>query len=144
MTTLSDQIIQLYSEGKSYNQIKDALGCSKGTISYHLGEGQKTKTRNRTQDKRDVIKRYIQEYKQGKKCTDCREEYPYFVLDFDHLADKSFNVSKHRLHTTSLDVIKAEIEKCEIVCANCHRMRTFARLGNESGNSMDITDYYIA
>lgn len=40
---LKPQILKLKSEGKTYNQIQTELGCSKGTISYHLGAGQKEK-----------------------------------------------------------------------------------------------------
>lgn len=45
MTKHKDDIIKLASEGYSYNGIQAELGCSKGTISYHLGEGQKSKSR---------------------------------------------------------------------------------------------------
>ena len=46
---LKPKIIELSDQGYSYNQIADALGCSKGTISYHLGQGQKEKSRKRCQ-----------------------------------------------------------------------------------------------
>ncbi len=140
---LSEQIIQLYSEGKTYSQIKETLNCSKGTISYHLGEGQKEKTRGRTKDKRDYIKRYLQEYKQGKACADCREEYPYFVLDFDHIgSDKLFDISQYRVHTIDINKLKNEMAKCELVCANCHRMRTHIRANTVGSNSMNLYDFY--
>jgi hypothetical protein len=143
MTMLSEQIIQLYSEGKTYSQIKETLNCSKGTISYHLGEGQKAKTRSRTKDKKDYIKRYLQEYKQGKPCADCREEYPYFVLDFDHIgSDKLFDISQYRVHTTDINKLKDEMAKCELVCANCHRMRTHIRANTVGSNSMNLYGFY--
>ncbi len=41
------RILELKAEGKTYLQIQKELGCSKGTISYHLGVGQKEKTKNR-------------------------------------------------------------------------------------------------
>lgn len=47
MTKLSEDIIKLRSEGKSYLQIKQELGCSKGTICYHLGNNQKEKSYTR-------------------------------------------------------------------------------------------------
>lgn len=50
--TIKDQILQLRNEGKSYKQIKELLNCSKSTISYHCGEGQKEKTLNRTKKRR--------------------------------------------------------------------------------------------
>jgi 5-methylcytosine-specific restriction endonuclease McrA len=45
---LKEQIITLKQRGLSYKDIQKQLNCSKGTISYHLGEGQKEKTYNRT------------------------------------------------------------------------------------------------
>jgi 5-methylcytosine-specific restriction endonuclease McrA len=45
---MKEQILLLRSKGWTYNQIQEALGCSKSTISYHCGEGQKEKTRARS------------------------------------------------------------------------------------------------
>ena len=41
---MKEEILRLRQEGKTYTQIQDILGCSKGTIAYHCGEGQKEKT----------------------------------------------------------------------------------------------------
>ena len=52
---MKEQILQLRAQGKTYNEIKEQLGCSKGTIAYHCGEGQKEKTKERTiQSRRGV------------------------------------------------------------------------------------------
>lgn len=59
-------------------------------------------------------------------CTDCGNEYPYYVMDFDHLRDKDANMNRLRW-SRSIENIKKEIAKCEVVCANCHRVRTFER-----------------
>lgn len=40
---LKEQILELRSKGYTYNQIKNTLNCSKGTIAFHCGEGQKEK-----------------------------------------------------------------------------------------------------
>lgn len=55
---LKDQILKLRDEGKSYRDIQQILGCSKATISYHCGEGQKQKTKDRCKNLRtgDFIK----------------------------------------------------------------------------------------
>ena len=45
--SLKEQILKLRASGYSYKQIKNELNCSKGTISYHCGEGQKDKSTNR-------------------------------------------------------------------------------------------------
>lgn len=60
-------------------------------------------------------------------CTDCGESDPV-VLEFDHLRDKSFEIAT-ALCRYSWDKILAEIEKCEVVCSNCHRRRTARRRG---------------
>ena len=60
-------------------------------------------------------------------CADCGEADP-LVLEFDHRSDKSFNVSKG-LRDHSWPAVLAEIAKCDVVCANCHRRRTARRGG---------------
>jgi hypothetical protein len=63
-------------------------------------------------------------------CTDCGISYPPFVMDFDHIRDKDRDVSLLVQAPASLKRLQAEIDKCEVVCANCHRMRTFTRAIN--------------
>ena len=46
------------------------------------------------------------------------------VLDFDHLRDKEAEISNLVMRRVSLEQIKAEIEKCVVRCANCHRRKT--------------------
>jgi hypothetical protein len=49
------------------------------------------------------------------------------VLEFDHVGPKRAEVGKLVREAYRLDRIKAEIENCELVCANCHRRRTASR-----------------
>lgn len=58
-------------------------------------------------------------------CTDCGIKYPPYVMQFDHLRDKEFQIGNS--FTFSLERVLAEIEKCEVVCANCHAERTHQR-----------------
>ena len=69
--------------------------------------------------------------KETSGCTDCGESNP-IVLDFDHLKYKKYNVSRMIHDGFSWKAIKKEIEKCEVVCANCHRIRTHHRLLNQT------------
>ena len=62
-------------------------------------------------------------------CVDCGEDDPV-VLEFDHLRDKVDNISKMASLKRPWSVILEEIEKCEVVCANCHRRRTAARVNS--------------
>lgn len=62
----------------------------------------------------------------ARPCTDCGVQYPYYIMQFDHISDdKSANVSA--LITCSKKRLIEEIAKCELVCANCHFERTYQR-----------------
>jgi hypothetical protein len=126
MSDLKDKILALRLDGLSYRQIQSELNCSKGTIAYYLGEGQKEKNLQRQQVKRNAARQYIRSVKEGQPCADCGIVYPPYVLQFDHIgSDKSFTITEFATTTIDLEKIKAEIAKCEIVCANCHAERTW-------------------
>jgi hypothetical protein len=58
---------------------------------------------------------------------DCGNTFPPVCMDFDHRdADsKSFNIAS-RIQL-SIEKLAAEIAKCDLVCSNCHRIRTSGR-----------------
>jgi hypothetical protein len=61
-------------------------------------------------------------------CADCGNRYPYYVMDFDHVRGaKSANVSVLIQRGCSLVALREEIAKCDVVCANCHRERSWSR-----------------
>lgn len=64
---LKPKIIELREQGYSYNQIVKTLGCSKGTVAFHLGKGQKEKYRTRREKYR--------------KSNPLRNKYHRFVAD---------------------------------------------------------------
>ena len=72
---------------------------------------------------------YIQAIKLERGCTDCGYREHPAALEFDHLPGF---VKEHRVATmaggSTKAKIDAEIAKCEVVCANCHRIRTANRL----------------
>lgn len=64
-------------------------------------------------------------------CHDCKGKFPYYIMEFDHVperGEKLFNISTGgNLSTTKGSVLLKELEKCDIVCANCHKIRTHER-----------------
>jgi hypothetical protein len=77
--------------------------------------------------RRDRLAEWINQFKR-KPCADCGGEFPPYLMDFDHVSgDKLDDICDMRMRTVSREAIRAEIEKCEVVCANCHRARTRAR-----------------
>ncbi|MBX9679725.1 MAG: hypothetical protein K2X38_13260 [Gemmataceae bacterium] len=71
----------------------------------------------------------VTEYKLAKGCATCGYREFAEALEFDHLPQykKNFNVARAARRILDWSVIEAEIAKCEVVCANCHRVRTAQR-----------------
>jgi hypothetical protein len=76
-----------------------------------------------TTRKREDNRRRAIEYLLSHPCVDCGEK-DIVVLQFDHLRDKAFNVSTMIANGTNWVRVEAEIAKCVVRCANCHRLRT--------------------
>jgi hypothetical protein len=77
------------------------------------------------------FKKRLSEIKEASGCIDCGVKN-HIILDFDHLKDKKYNISRMIHDGFSWPAIEKEILKCEVVCANCHRIRTYHRLTDKS------------
>lgn len=97
--------------------------------------------RNLTSERKrlgDLRRRYRHRYQEAVRiaksvpCADCKVSYPYYVMDLDHVrgekvADINALARVHR-GIKGLRALEDEIKKCEAVCANCHRMRSYIRM----------------
>ena len=70
---------------------------------------------------------YLRDLKTKTPCVDCGINYPYYVMDFDHVRGQKHANVMELVSTLSKKKIDEEIAKCEIVCSNCHRIRTHMR-----------------
>ena len=61
-------------------------------------------------------------------CADCGVEYPYYVMDFDHVEGEKSMIISDLVNFGGTGRLLAELEKCDVVCSNCHRERTWRRL----------------
>lgn len=85
------------------------------------------RNRKRTKELTD----YVRELKKN-PCLDCDKTYPFYVMQFDHVrGEKNKEISKLVRHGSKTKLLE-ELEKCELVCANCHAERTFGRLTDKS------------
>lgn len=66
----------------------------------------------------DKIKKYIEDYKKC-GCVMCGEK-DLACLDLHHLTNKDFTIS-HQIRNKSINTIIAEVNKCVVLCSNCHR-----------------------
>ena len=174
-----EKIIILRKEGKSFNKIKEELGCSKGYISdvckkhnlsdiglskgkklndseiKELKEYYKNHTKEETANKYGISECTVTKYKdikrvplsdvekiennytrvksfrkrtkeravnyKGGKCILCGYDRCIKALDFHHLnpKEKDFSISKNC--NKAWDKVKIELDKCILVCSNCHR-----------------------
>ncbi len=103
---------------------------------------QKAEKQRKEKERAFVNIKAVHDYKAEKGCMDCGEKDP-IVLEFDHRirADKSFDISNALRLGTSIDKILVEMEKCDVVCANCHRRRTALQMNwtllRDSTNSFE-------
>lgn len=81
----------------------------------------------------------IQEAK-NKPCMDCGIKYHPYIMHFDHRDPSTKRKSLAQMGTYSLAHIREEIAKCDVVCANCHGMRTYA--GITTGKIKTFGRYY--
>lgn len=80
--------------------------------------------------RRSVAKKFVDEYK-SRPCVDCGKTWPPVAMDLDHVrGEKVRNVSGLVSGAYKIDLIKIELEKCDVVCACCHRLRTASRKEN--------------
>lgn len=88
----------------------------------YIAQAKRRKDAVQAENYRQLI-RYLRDH----PCLDCGED-DVLVLEFDHVADKSYQVAPALRFRFWEDVL-SEIAKCEVVCANCHRRRTARRGG---------------
>lgn len=89
----------------------------------------KERRRAKVRTDREAHVAWLDSLKEGKPCADCGQAYPTYVMEWDHLpgVEKTLVIADTRKAAHSRKRILAELEKCELVCANCHRERTFGK-----------------
>ncbi len=126
-----------------YANRNDRLECSKNHYQKN-----KSKYKQRAVAHKNIArkrnKEHIEEYLRGHPCIDCQESN-IIVLEFDHVyGDKTDHVTTGGNKPWSLKRLKEEIEKCEIRCANCHRIATHNRRIKNNGQLkaflLDVAD----
>lgn len=120
------RVVEMAASGTPRQEISNLTGIPIRTISYILDPDQARQDGRRVSEWRRNAKEALV-LEAGSQCKDCGETYPPFMMDFDHRdpAEKNFAISKGPNGSiVSLERMRAEAQKCDLVCANCHRMRT--------------------
>ncbi len=115
---MKEKILKLRKDGKTYNEIRKIIGCSKGTISYHCGVGQKEKSKERVRKRREnLIIDKLDKYK-NRKMKNKKEQVRQFnkgIYDGYKTSKRNRIVDKNKEMTfTWEDILKKYTEntKC--------------------------------
>lgn len=114
-------------KGKRHGHCRD---CARSQVRAHYRANRKMyidKARKRTAIQRQGLRQEIRAYLSLHPCVDCGEA-DQRCLDFDHVRGrKTAAIAMMVRLAYSWTTIAAEIEKCDVRCANCHRKRTAER-----------------
>lgn len=111
---------------------KDGLSLYCKDCSRQYGQHSYKKNRDYYIAKNRSVVRDLEEMvrtiKNSTPCMDCGNQHPYYVMDFDHRdsSDKDFCIATKR--NWGRKKLLKEISKCDVVCSNCHRQRTYKRM----------------
>lgn len=105
---------------------KDKTKQKEFVRSHYLKNREKYIASTRAKESRQ--KKMVQNLK-VKPCVDCGIEYPYYVMQYDHLDGNLKEASLASIYTKGWSDARVmlEISKCDVVCANCHAIRTHKR-----------------
>ena len=95
--------------------------------------------RARVEERRQTVTATLRRMKEV-PCADCSNVFPPYVMDFDHRdpRDKLANVMWMAGKAATATVM-AETAKCDIVCANCHTIRTLRQPRNVARSELHET-----
>lgn len=120
--------------GKSHAYCKD---CQKAYSKKHYQrnkEEHKARAAKRHKTTRAAHLEKIAKIKQV-PCADCGLQYPHYVMELDHVRGSKVSHISDMPGSYGWCKIEEEIEKCDVVCANCHRERTWQRSIQEAESS---------
>ncbi len=60
-------------------------------------------------------------------CLDCKTSFPPCAMQFDHIKGKKRDTIARLVNNGMAKALGKEMKKCEIICSNCHSIRTFKR-----------------
>jgi hypothetical protein len=132
---------RLFYKNKRYTDGRDTecILCSKQR-QYKFRHSTKTRLktlrrdRMRSAKRRDMLRAFIQNYLSTHPCVDCGITDSR-VLEFDHVkGHKDNSISKMTKQGCAISTIETEIAKCEVRCANCHRIKTIIESGSSRMN----------
>lgn len=111
---------------------KDSLRGYVQPVLFNTEKNKKEKPERRSAKNKKEVQEMLGRIKEQSGCIDCQQKYPWYILDFDHVYGKKVANIGQMLNYFSVEDILKEVAKCDVVCSNCHRERTYNRKNNNS------------
>ena len=114
---------------------KDPKDQKEAVRRHYLKNKEEIKARSFKRNKVQRVRNreFVMSIKEISECIDCGENNP-LVLDFDHVkGEKIMAISDMSNKAYGIDTISKEMDKCEVRCANCHRIITEKRRDDRRG-----------
>tara|TARA_R110000765_G_scaffold56756_1_gene111886 strand:- start:59 stop:430 length:372 start_codon:yes stop_codon:yes gene_type:complete len=114
---------------------KDPKDQKEAVRRHYLKNKEEIKARSFKRNKVQRVRNreFVKSIKEISECIDCGENNP-LVLDFDHVkGEKIMAISNMSNKAYCIDTISKEMDKCEVRCANCHRIITEKRRDDRRG-----------
>jgi hypothetical protein len=108
---------------RRHSVCKECTAVRSSNWYYENQDRQKENVRRNNQIYREQARTFVLAYLLTHPCTGCGEKDPR-VLEFHHEGEKESEVSRLMGRGASLDALKTEMDKCRVLCANCHRKLT--------------------
>lgn len=122
--------------------------------AYYAANRERFKVYHRESYKRNKKQRYAAQVERRHKlqamvnkikdrpCMDCLNRFPYMCMEFDHRepALKRLSISTMVAQSYAKEEVLNEINKCDLVCSNCHAIRTWRQVheGLYIGRNFDV------
>ena len=111
---------------------KACKGCQHSfNKTYYEGDAKDIhlqKVKERSESAREVAREFVYQYLLSHPCSQCGETDPR-VLEFHHVGNKDTEITRLVSGGWSVKRIQEEINKCKVLCANCHRRLTMTERG---------------
>lgn len=126
-----NEVIRLRDEEKlKWKEIEEIIGVSLETLRKAYKRTKEGKTSHEAnpncyenQKKRGLERKIYFINQLGGCCSKCGYKHNIAALEFHHVnpEEKEFQIDMRKLSNTSMDKLQKEIDKCVLLCANCHR-----------------------
>ena len=121
-----EDILRLRAEGKSYGEISNELGCSKGTVAYYLKETTEDSGKEIIMDTQYTkkITTYMDNYKMKRPCNGCGQYLHHSQMDLFE-AELEQKIISSVVDVDTFEAAKRQITQVKFLCSNCNRLRKF-------------------